>query len=90
MQLYRSSVFLSFDNLMPTFQFRHGRNEVRQWYAETGFGLVNDVYPGFFLPLEDHDSFGNRRNSGMVPYNGLTDERRCIEEIYSPVGGFHE
>ena len=46
--LYRSSVFLSFDNLMPPHQFRHGRAEVRRWYAQQGYGPVNDTYPGFF------------------------------------------
>jgi SAM-dependent methyltransferase len=47
-QLYRSSVFLSFDNVMPTHQFRHGRGEVGSWYRESGFGEVDSAYPGFF------------------------------------------
>lgn len=47
-EVYHSAVFLSFDNVMPTHQFRHGRAEVRQWYSACGFGPVNDTYPGFF------------------------------------------
>lgn len=47
-ELYQSSVFLSFDNVMPPHQFRHGRDEVRRWYQELGFGEVNDRFPGFF------------------------------------------
>lgn len=47
-ELYRSSVFLSFDNVMPPHQFRHGRDEVRRWYRDFGFGEVNDAFPGFF------------------------------------------
>jgi SAM-dependent methyltransferase len=47
-QLFRSSVFLSFDNVMPTHQFRHGRDEVGAWYRECGFGEVDSTYPGFF------------------------------------------
>ncbi|MBV8049066.1 MAG: methyltransferase domain-containing protein [Paludibacterium sp.] len=46
--LYRSAVFLSFDNVMPPHQFRHGRREVAAWYRAQGFGAVNDAYPGFF------------------------------------------
>ncbi|HEY1256651.1 MAG TPA: methyltransferase domain-containing protein [Terracidiphilus sp.] len=57
-QLYRSSVFLSFDNLMPKHQFRHGRPEVRQWYAEDGFGHVNDAYPGFFHSTRNPENVG--------------------------------
>ena len=48
LELYRSAVFLSFDNIMPRYQFRHGREEVRSWYTATGFGEVNDRFPGFF------------------------------------------
>lgn len=47
-ELFRSAVFLSYDNVMPPHQFRHGRPEVRGWYADRGFGAVNDHYPGFF------------------------------------------
>lgn len=54
MELYHSSVFLSFDNLMPPHQFRHGRPEVRAWYQRTGFGRVNDTYPGFFHAVRLH------------------------------------
>lgn len=51
MQLYRSSVFLSFDNLMPTHQFRHGRAEMRRWYRDCGYVRFDDRYPGFFHGL---------------------------------------
>lgn len=53
-ELYRSSVFLSFDNVMPPHQFRHGRPEVRGWYRQHGFGAVNDRYPGFFHAIRGH------------------------------------
>lgn len=48
MQLFKSSVFLSFDNVMPTHQFRHGRSEMSSWYDACGFVGFNDAYPGFF------------------------------------------
>lgn len=51
MQLFKSSVFLSFDNVMPTHQFRHGRAEMSEWYQECGFDQPNDRYPGFFHAL---------------------------------------
>ena len=47
-QLYASSVFLSFDNVMPTHQFRHGRTEVGTWYQDRGFDSLDSTYPGFF------------------------------------------
>lgn len=47
-QLYESAVFLTFDNVMPVHQFRHGRREVASWYRDHGFGEVDDRYPGFF------------------------------------------
>lgn len=47
-EIYQSAVFLSFDNVMPPHQFRHGRPEVRRWYCEHGFGQINDTFPGFF------------------------------------------
>ena len=46
--LYQSSVFLSFDNVMPAHQFRHGRAEVTDWYRAHGFGRLDDRYSGFF------------------------------------------
>lgn len=46
--LYKSSVFLSFDNVMPAHQFRHGRTEVADWYRTHGFGQLDDRYSGFF------------------------------------------
>jgi SAM-dependent methyltransferase len=48
---YRSSVFLSFDNVMPRYQFRHGCGEVKGWYCQEGFGAVNDEFPGFFYAV---------------------------------------
>jgi uncharacterized protein YbaR (Trm112 family)/ubiquinone/menaquinone biosynthesis C-methylase UbiE len=51
LQLFKSSVFLSFDNVMPTHQFRHSRDELRSWYDECGFVGFNDTYPGFFHGL---------------------------------------
>ncbi|UUZ48683.1 hypothetical protein LP420_39380 [Massilia sp. B-10] len=48
MQLFKSAVFLSFDNVMPTHQFRHSRREMKDWYQECGFTAVNDRFPGFF------------------------------------------
>ena len=51
--LYRSLVFLSFDNVMPRHQFRHGREEVRAWYLAAGFGEVSDRYPGFFHAVRE-------------------------------------
>lgn len=47
-QLYRTSVFLSFDNVKPTHQYRHGAAEVGSWYCQDGFGEVDRRYPGFF------------------------------------------
>lgn len=47
-QLFRTTVFGSFDNVKPTHQYRHGREEVGSWYADRGFGEVDDRYPGFF------------------------------------------
>jgi uncharacterized protein YbaR (Trm112 family)/ubiquinone/menaquinone biosynthesis C-methylase UbiE len=52
-ELFHSAVFLSFDNVMPPHQFRHGRPEVRGWYADEGFGPVNDRYPGFFHAVRE-------------------------------------
>lgn len=48
MQLFKSSVFLSFDNVMPTHQFRHSRAELNEWYRACGFVDFDDTYPGFF------------------------------------------
>lgn len=47
-QLFRSSVFLSFDNVMPAHQFRHGKSEVGSWYRDDGFTEVDSRFPGFF------------------------------------------
>ena len=55
-ELFRSSVFLSFDNVMPPHQFRHGRETVRGWYAEQGYGAVDERYPGFFHALRQPDT----------------------------------
>jgi ubiquinone/menaquinone biosynthesis C-methylase UbiE len=55
-EFYKSQVFLSFDNLMPKYQFRHAAEEVVAWYHELGFPTVTMPYPAFFL--------GTRRDSG--------------------------
>ncbi|CAM2961963.1 methyltransferase domain-containing protein [Propionibacterium acidifaciens] len=47
-EMIRSAVFLSFDNVMPRYQFRHGSQEVIGWYEAKGFGAPNTSYPGFF------------------------------------------
>lgn len=47
-EMTRSAVFLSFDNVMPRYQFRHGSQEVIGWYEAKGFGAPNTSYPGFF------------------------------------------
>lgn len=47
-EMARSAVFLSFDNVMPRYQFRHGRQEVTGWYEKKGFDIPNTSYPGFF------------------------------------------
>lgn len=61
--LYRSLVFLSFDNLMPRHQFRHGREEVKRWYREAGFGAVDDRYPGFFHALRQSNPTHSEQRS---------------------------
>lgn len=47
-EMARSAVFLSFDNVMPRYQFRHGSHEVVGWYEAKGFGAPDTSYPGFF------------------------------------------
>jgi ubiquinone/menaquinone biosynthesis C-methylase UbiE/uncharacterized protein YbaR (Trm112 family) len=48
-QLYQSSIFLSFDNVMPFYQYRHNCDEVVGWYKKSGFTQINANYPGFFM-----------------------------------------
>ena len=37
---YKSACFLLFDNLTPRYQFRHSREEVREWFIEAAFHSV--------------------------------------------------
>ena len=50
-EMARSAVFLSFDNVMPRYQFRHGRQEVIGWFEAGGFGTPDTSYPGFFAAM---------------------------------------
>lgn len=52
--MIRSAEFLSFDNVMPRFQFRHNKGEVTQWYLENGFAAPETRYPGFFFANRLH------------------------------------
>jgi uncharacterized protein YbaR (Trm112 family)/ubiquinone/menaquinone biosynthesis C-methylase UbiE len=61
--VYQSSVFLSFDNVMPRHQFRHGRPEVEGWYRELGFESVDDRYPGFFHGVRPRESLAQLARS---------------------------
>lgn len=47
-ELFASTVFLTFDNVTPRHQHRHGRAEVRSWYEALGFGEIDSRFPGFF------------------------------------------
>ena len=40
LDLYRSVVFILYDDLAPEFQFRHRRSEVMEWFASDGFAQV--------------------------------------------------
>jgi SAM-dependent methyltransferase len=48
MDLYRGLVFSLYDNLAPCFQFRHKKAEVQSWYAEHGFGELQNPEFGFY------------------------------------------
>lgn len=45
---YNSCVFLSFDNVMPSYQYRHGVDEISSWYREYNYTDINTNYSGFF------------------------------------------
>jgi SAM-dependent methyltransferase len=48
LEFYRTSVFLTFDTVMPKYQHRHGRPAVTDWYVQSGFADVDARFSGFF------------------------------------------
>ena len=47
-QLYKTLVFVCFDNVMPVHQRRHGVAEVTEWYERVGFERPTCTGSGFF------------------------------------------
>lgn len=48
-QLYKTLVFICFDNVMPVHQRRHGVDEVLDWYRQLGFAGGRSTGSGFFV-----------------------------------------
>ncbi|WP_182482068.1 class I SAM-dependent methyltransferase [Propionibacterium australiense] len=66
-EMSRSAVFLSFDNVMPRYQFRHDRQEVASWYEAKGFCPPSTKYPGFFAARRGQSGDAALANVNAVP-----------------------